>query len=113
VREENAVKYTKKAIEKYKDEFLIYLFQPRKDFYLIKINDNFTASDFKTIYTFFIKTEAEDFTHRSLVLPEFEGVQHFQWYDIGGVELEKTDYNDFGGNIFIGMKYCMELIDIQ
>jgi hypothetical protein len=113
VREENALKYTKKAIEKYGDEACMYILKPYTNFYLIQINDNFTASDFKSLYRFYVKTTYNDECDRNIMLglPELEGVSYFQWYDIGGVELEKTDYNDFGGNIFIGNCGAMSLVD--
>jgi hypothetical protein len=114
VRDKNVYKYTKKMIEKYGDKACIYIFEPDKDYYLIRINDNFTPQDFKTLYKYMITNTltGEDvdnsFGHSEY---ELEGVSHYCWYNIGGVELEKTEYNNFEGNIYISDRAQLKLLN--
>jgi hypothetical protein len=103
VRDINIKKYTEKMVEKYGNDSQMYILEPRENFYLIQINDSFTSEEFKKIYNFIVKRiTGEDSS-------TFKILHNFRWYNIGGVELEKTD-NNFEGNIYIHKNIKLKVI---
>jgi hypothetical protein len=110
VRDINIEKYTEKMMEKYGDNIKMYILKPPRSFYLIKIDDDFTVEEFKKIYNFVSKKIIGQDIKEHQDSKKFKGVSNFSWYDIFGVELEKT-FNKFEGNIYISDKIKLHITE--